>query len=330
MRRFIHTVAVGLRPESLGRAAWARLRRTTARLDIAKGTAGMRDSVGHADCLLVDLGTAVEARLLDAAPRLRYIGVLGTAFDGIDRGAAARRGVAVCNVPGYSTDAVSEFTFAAVLATLRGLDADGGRVRSGEVSEPPSLGRQLRGRTIGVLGMGRIGQRVAETAMAGFQAEVRYWSRTRKSSIEAAGASYRQVEDVLSCSDVISLNLALNRETAGFLGARRLRLLRPGAVLVNFAPMGLIALDPLVRRLRAGAFTFLMDHADGVPPQILRQLLRLDACRVYPPIGYRTVEALDEARAIFVGNVEAFLRGAPRNLVTPPKGARRPGPRPQG
>jgi lactate dehydrogenase-like 2-hydroxyacid dehydrogenase len=314
--KFRCTVAVGLEAGGLSPEGWARIRATTRRLVVGdRVRRALRDVLPEADCLLLGLGERADRGTLERSPRLRYIGVLGTGYEGIDVAAAAERGVVVCNVPGYATEAVAEITLAAILGELRHVARSLERARAGDLSGDGLDGEELHGKVLGVVGMGRIGRRVAEVAVRGFGARVAYWSRSRRPEAGRAVARFMDLDRLLEQSDVVTIHLPLTEATAGLIDARRLSLLKNGAVVVNFSPMGLIELRPLLRHLRARRFTLALDHADDLTASARRALRALPNCRVYPPIAYRTAQARDARESIFVSNVEAFLRRRSRNRV---------------
>jgi lactate dehydrogenase-like 2-hydroxyacid dehydrogenase len=314
--KFSATVSLGFERGELSPDGWARIRATTLRLiagDRNRRTLG--EVLPEADCILVGLGEKVNRGMLQQASRLRYIGVLGTGYEGIDTAAAAAKGIVVCNVPDYATEAVAEFTLAAILGEMRHAAPSLERARAGDLSGEGFEGDELRGKVLGVVGMGRIGRRVAEIALGGFKADVAYWSRSRKPEVERIGARFMHLDNLLKSSHVVTLHLPLNEGTSRLLDARRLGLIRPGAIVVNFSPMGLIEVRPMLRLLRSRAFTLILDHADELSPVVLQNLRALRNCRVYPPIGYRTAQARDARESTFVSNIDAFLRGRPKNQI---------------
>lgn len=317
--KFACIAVLGIDRSELSPAHWARLRASAGRVVDAGADAGaLLRTPAQADGLLVDLGRRVDATAMARLPNLRYIGVLGTGFEGVDIHSAAEAGIAVTNVPGYATEAVAEIAIGAVVAQLRGFrpQARGQFDRRGH--RPMRHGRELRGRTVGVVGAGRIGARIAHVAKAGFGAKARYWSRKRKPRLDRAGIPFLPLDDILATSEVIFVNLALNAETAGFLNRRRLRSLRRGAVVANFAPMALFETAPLLESLRQQRFSLIMDHAEDLSPRTLAAVRRLPNVEIYPPTSYQTGEARGNREEIFVENVERFARGRPQNRVNRP------------
>jgi phosphoglycerate dehydrogenase-like enzyme len=174
------------------------------------------------------------------------------------------------------------------------------------------------GKRFGIIGMGRIGRRIAEIAKNGFGADVTYWSRTRKPEFEMNGVRYQEVESLLKESDFISLNLAyIDPDTKHFLNAERIRLIRSGAVVINLARMQLVDIDALVERLKVGDITFILEYSDELTPKEVLQLstYQYQNCLMYPPIGYVTHEATSAKLSMFVDNIENFLKGKPANKV---------------
>jgi phosphoglycerate dehydrogenase-like enzyme len=307
-RTFSKAVAFGIAPTALSAADWERLEERCGELVRVGPRGSIERSGADADALLVDIGRPLGPAAFAAAPRLRYVGVFGTGHAGVDTRAAARRGVTVTNVPGYATQSVAEFTVAAVLQALRP-----------SAPQPPPRGRELRGRRVGVVGLGRIGTAVATIARAGFGAEVRYWSRSPKSGVPFARMG---LDRLLSTSEVVTLSIEENRQTVGLIGPEQVALLPPGAVLVNFASAAIVDQTALLRRLQRGDLRLAIDHADEVPQRVLRRLRGLPNVRIYPPVGFETEEAAAARAEVFLGNIDSFLRGRPVNVVSPPGRAR--------
>lgn len=282
---------------------WRALRALTEELDRCRSSdPELHARLADADCLLVQLGVEVTDDLLDAAPRLRYVGVFGTSTGRVE--AARRRGLAVRNVPGFSTEAVAEFAVGIVLEELRGLSAARRRAAAGDLSEPARHGGELRARRFGVLGLGAIGRRVAEIAAHGFGADVRAWSRTPRPE---AGFARMEVAELLADSEIVSVHLALTPETRGFLDAERIARMGQGALLVHLAPPELLDLRALIARLSDGSLRFVTDHADEMERRDVEALSALDACTLYPPIGYCTREAKATRRARFLASLREFI-----------------------
>lgn len=264
------------------------------------------------DGLLVNFGVVVDKSMIDTAKNLKYIGVLATAFGKIDVKYAATQNIPVCNLGGYSTESVAEFTIAVMLETIRGLEESKQRGRDKNYDESGISARELKDSNFVVLGMGDIGNRVAELAH-GFSAKVSYWSR--KSRKEGAGYTYGEIDDLLPQADFVSINFAQNSETEGIFTAERFASLKPGAVVVNTAPMELVDINGLVDRLAKGDITFILDHADETDKSDLDKLRQYPNCIIYPPVAYITKEARKAKQDTYVGNARSFLEGQLQNRV---------------
>ena len=173
---------------------------------------------------------------------------------------------------------------------------------------------EIKDKNFGVIGLGRIGSRVAELALA-FGAHVSYWSKNRKPELEAKGIKYQEIDNLLSQSDFISLNLSLNKETEGFLNEHRIKKIKSGSVIVNLAPNELVDFDALKNRMAGGGIVYIADHTDEMSAELLKELSQYKNCILYPPIGYQTKEATALKQEIFVKNVESFLKGSITNKV---------------
>lgn len=263
--------------------------------------------------VLAVVAAVVDDALLDLLPDLRLVANYGVGYDGIDVEACARRGVAVTNTPDALGVATADLAMALVLAVRRRLVEADRFVREGKwaagwhVGE--LLGSDVRGATLGVVGLGRIGAAVAERARA-FGMRVLY---TRRSG--GRDEAYRELDDLLRESDVVSLHVPLTEETAGLLDRRRLSLLRDGACLVNTARGAIVDEQALVDelgsgRLRAGLDVFVDEP--HVPPA----LLGLPNVVLLPHVGSATPGTRAAATAELVANIRAVLDGrSPPNLV---------------
>ena len=177
--------------------------------------------------LLCGFGVTITKQDLAQAPNLKYIGVLSTAYGKINTPSAKEKGITVCNIPGYSTEAVAEFTFAALLENIRKIEEGKVRGRQTNYSEAGLSQTELKDKVFGVLGLGSIGARVAEIAL-GFGADTKYWSRTRKPEYEKRGVKYQDVDSLIAEADFLSINLAQTTETEKVLNTKRIQSLKMG------------------------------------------------------------------------------------------------------
>jgi phosphoglycerate dehydrogenase-like enzyme len=260
--------------------------------------------------------TRIDASVLERLPELRLVATRTAGYSHIDVDVATARGVAVSAVPSAATQSVAEYTFGALLALDRRLVDAAHATREGRFEYRAFRGFELAGKTFGVIGLGAIGRRVAELAQA-FGMTVLAWSRRRG---ETSGVELVDLEELLARSDVVSVNVALNEETRGLLGADRLALMKPGAILVNTARGGIVDDEALRRLLEAGHLGGAVLDVLGNEPPDAGELVRLASAPnvlVTPHIAFHTNEALAHQFGGMTDNVLAFLAGEPRNLVTP-------------
>lgn len=261
---------------------------------------------------LAVVAAQVGDELLDLFPDLRLVANYGVGYDGIDVEACARRGVLVSNTPEALGVATADLTVALVLAVRRRLVEGDRFVREGRWAAGWHVGQlmgdEIRGATLGLVGYGRIGRAVAERARV-FGMRVLYNRRSERDE------DFRELDDLLRESDVVSIHAPLTDETQGLLDARRLALLRDGAAVVNTARGAIVDEDALVRelvsgRLRAGLDVFV--HEPNVP----EALLALPNVVLQPHVGSATRATREAATAELVANIEAALDGRePPNLV---------------
>lgn len=261
------------------------------------------------------VAATVGDRELDLLPDLRLVANYGVGYDGIDVEACARRGVAVTNTPDALGVATADLTMALILAVRRRIVEGDRFVREGrwgtEWVSGTLMGDEVGGATLGVVGLGRIGRAVAQRAQA-FGMRVLY---TRRSSTADAAYEFRELDELLRESDVVTLHVPLGDATHHLLDARRLALLRDGACVVNTARGAVIDEQALVRELSSGRIRAGLDvYADE--PSVPEALLSLPNVVLLPHIGSATRATREAATAELVENVRAALEGRePPSLV---------------
>jgi glyoxylate reductase len=259
------------------------------------------------------LVVANEPVPLDLLPGLRLVANYSVGYDRIGLEELTRRGIAVTNTPGVLSAATADLTFALILATRRRVVEGDALVRAGKWQAGWANGivsEELTGSTLGIVGLGRIGQAVARRAQ-GFELRVLYAQRTR---VETDLAEYRELDALLEESDLVSIHTPLTPETRGLIDARRLALMRDGACFVNTARGEIVEEAALVAelvsgRLRAGLDVFA--HEPNVPAE----LLPLQNVVLTPHLGSATRQTREAMTRVVVDNVLAFERGDP--LLTP-------------
>jgi glyoxylate reductase len=291
--------------------------------ETAISRADLLELVAGADAVLTLLHDRVDAELLDAAgPQLRCVANVAVGYDNVDLAAAAERGVIVTNTPGVLDDATADLTWALLLAATRRL-AEGDRlVRSGrEWSWGMSfmLGSSLRGKLLGIVGLGGIGRRVAERGRA-FGMEIAYHSRHgAPPEVEATFAAERMpLERLLEEADILSLHCPLTPETHHLIGARELESMKPSAVLVNAARGPIVDERALAEALASGQIAAAGLDVYEHEPRVEPRLLELDNVVLAPHLGSATVETRTAMAELAARNAIAVTRGeSPLTPVTP-------------
>ena len=244
---------------------------------------------------------------LELLPSLRIVATFGVGYDRIDVATLAAHGIAVTNTPGVLDAATADLTFALILAVQRRLVQGDRLVRSGRWRGSYAdaiLGQELTDSTLGIVGLGRIGAAVARRAR-GFELRVLYTQRRRT---DTDLAEYRELDDLLRASDVVTIHAPRTPETEGLIDARRLALLRDGATLVNTARGEIVDEQALVRELVSGRISAGLDvfaHEPNVP----RELCDLENVVLTPHIGSATLQTRAAMTRMVVDNLLAFERG---------------------
>jgi glycerate dehydrogenase len=272
--------------------------------------------------ILVTNKAPIDAAALAELPALRYITVTATGTNIVDRAAARRRGVAVSNVPSYGADSVAEHTLSLMLEASKHLARHTAAVRTGGWAQQPdfsfSVGeiRLLAGRTLGIVGLGAIGQRVAELARAFKMTVLAARRRGGQTPPSSAGVSWCELPELAERADFLSLHCPLTEETRELVDAALLARMKPSAVLINTARGGLVAEAALGDALRSGRIAAAyLDVLATEPPPADHPLIELPNCWVTPHIAWASVEARIRLLEVTVDNVRAFLAGTPRNVV---------------
>jgi D-3-phosphoglycerate dehydrogenase len=259
--------------------------------------------------------TTFDDELFEHAPRLKLISILGTGTDNVDLAAAARRGITVTNTPGVGAPSVAELTLGLILAVARAIPLSDARLRQGTWQHVE--GPELFGKTLGLLGLGAIGRRVAQMGR-GLGMRVIAWSFSHDvERASALGVELVDRDEVFRQADVVSVHLRNTPEVRGLVGARELALMKPSAYLINTARGALVDTDALVAALRAGQLAGAgLDVFTEEPLPLERNPFRdLPNVVLTPHVGAVTHEANARSRAVPVDNIIAFLNGRPQNVV---------------
>jgi glyoxylate reductase len=277
--------------------------------------------VAEIDGLLALLTDRVDAALIDAAPRLRVVSNYAVGYDNIDVDAATARAILVTNTPDVLTETTADFTIALMLAAARRVIESEQYVKAGRWRTwgPENLhGRDLWWATVGLIGLGRIGQAVARR-LSGFGARVLYYSPRRKLDQEAEdGPAYTPLEQLLAESDIISLHCPLNDETYHLIDRDALALMKPDAILVNTARGPIVDTRALLEALRQKPIIAALDVTDPEPLPPDHPLLALPNTIVTPHVASASVRTRTRMALMAAESLLAALRGdRPAHLVNP-------------
>lgn len=259
--------------------------------------------------------------VIAAAPRLRIVAVAAVGYNIVDVAAATRRGILVTNTPGVLTDTTADMAWALMLGVARRVSESDRFVRAGKwtgVYWSQLMGADVHGTTLGIIGLGRIGQAIARRAQ-GFGTRVLYHKRTRDPEAErSVGAEYRSKAELLRESDFVVLSIPLTPETRHIIGAAELALMKPTAFLVNVARGPVVDEAALVDALRAGRIAGAGLDVFEDEPKIHPGLLELENVALTPHIGSASGATRRRMATRAAENCVAALRGArPPNLVNP-------------
>ncbi len=277
------------------------------------------ERIGGAEIVLTNK-TQLTAKVFDTLRGIRYVGVLATGYDVVDVAAANQRGIPVCNVPGYATDAVAEMVFALLLELCRHTGAHAEAVKNGEWAVSPDFCfwkysmTELAGKSMGIVGMGRTGQKTATIAQAfGMKVLAVSGSRTLP---ESDALRYVTMEQLLSQSDVISLHCPLTDATKYLINQETLSRMKDGVLFINIARGGLIDEQALADALESGRVAgAAVDVVSAEPIRADNPLLGAKNIIITPHIAWAARSARERLMEQTAKNVAAFLSGQPVNVV---------------
>lgn len=265
--------------------------------------------------------TVLSRAVLEQCPQVRYIGVLATGYNVVDLAYARERGIVVTNIPAYSTDGVAQHTFALLLELCVKVGHHATTVRDGKWSACPDFCYWdypillLKGKTMGVVGFGSIGQAVAKIAQA-FGMRVLVYSRTEKPEWISDTLRFVSFGELLRASDVITLHCPLNEQTRLLINESALEKVKPGAFLINTARGAVVSESAVALALKKGILGgFACDVLSEEPPSSDHPLLVAPNCIITPHLAWASVECRLRLLEIAAENVRAYLKGTPQNTV---------------
>ena len=278
------------------------------------------ERIGDAEIVITNK-TPVRKKTIDTCPSIEYIGVLATGYDVVDVKAASEKNIPVTNIPTYGTDSVAQFAIALLLELCHRIGAHSEEVKKGRWKssgdfcfwDHPLV--ELSGKTMGIIGLGRIGQRTAVIAAA-LGMKVLAYDPFPNKSLENESLKYESLDNIFSQSDALVLHTPLTDETREIICRKNIDKMKKGVFIINNSRGPLVnekdLYDALVSGKIAGAA---LDVASKEPIEDSNQLLKLDNCIITPHISWAPIEARKRLMKTAVENLESFLKGNPVNTV---------------
>ncbi len=267
------------------------------------------DALADAEALLVRSATRVDAEALGHAPQLKVVARAGVGLDNIDVQAATERGVMGVNAPTSNIVSAAEHAVALLLAVARRIPAADASLRSGQWQRSAFSGVELSGKTVGIVGLGKIGQLVAQRLAAFGTDLVAYDPYVSPARATQLGIELVSLDELLSCADAISIHLPKTAETLGMIGADQLAKTKPGVLIVNAARGGLVDEEALAEAVRSGQVSGAGIDVFSTEPCAASPLFELPQVVVTPHLGASTAEAQDRAGIDVARSVALALRG---------------------
>ena len=282
--------------------------------DALPAPSALREGLCQADAAIVTLGDRIDAETIRAATRLKILANYAVGYNNIDLAAARQRGLIVTNTPDVLTDATADLTWALLLATARRVVEGDALVRSGHWtgwSPTQLLGAEVSGKTLGIIGMGRIGQAVGHRAV-GFRMPVRYYtSQPMVASSLPREWEHRSLRDLLGEADVVTIHVPLTPDTHHLIGARELGWMRSTAIVINTARGPLVDEGALVNALKTGIIAGAGLDVYEQEPALHPALAQLKQVVLLPHLGSATLHARVQMGLVCVENIHAVLDGRP-------------------
>ena len=304
-----------------GDISWERLERL-GEVTVYDRTPAMlvAERIGDAEAAFTNK-VVVDEAVMAACPNLKYIGELATGYNNVDVEAARQRGIAVCNIPAYSTQSVAQLTFALLLDICNRAARHSDAVHAGKWTacpdfcfwETPLI--ELAGKTMGVVGFGRIGRAVARIAVA-MGMDVLCYSRHPDPEALPEGCRFAELDELFARSDVISLHCPLNDDSRGMINRQSLSRMKDGVILLNTGRGPLVVEQDLADALNSGkVYAAGVDVVSAEPIRADNPLLTAKNCVITPHIAWAPYEARLRLMDIAVSNLETWMKGAPVNNV---------------
>jgi glycerate dehydrogenase len=277
-------------------------------------------AIGDAEIIFTNK-TIITKEVIEKVPSVKYIGVLATGYNIVDVKSANELGIIVTNIPAYSTDAVAQFTFALILELTNQVGIHSNAVKQGEwvnsidfsFTKTPLI--ELNGKTLGIIGFGRIGQAVAKIAQA-FGLKVMVYSNKKYLELESENFKNVDLNMLLSESDIISLHCPLTERTEGLINKESIKKMKDGVMIINTSRGPLIVEEDLKNALNSGKVSGAgVDVVSAEPIKASNPLLKAKNCIITPHIAWAPKEARTRLMDIAVSNLDAFLKEDPINVI---------------
>lgn len=276
--------------------------------------------IGDAD-MVITSKCILGKNIIDNAPNIKYIGIIATGYNNVDIAYAKEKDITVTNIPSYSTDSVAQFAFSLLLETVNQVGRHNISVHNGDWEKSVdfcycrSPQTEIAGKTLGIVGYGNIGKKVASLGNA-FGMDVIVHSSHMGSSGKNTDIRFVDLGELLKTSDFVSLHCALTEENRNMIDRDSLSSMKKSAILINTSRGPLVNEDELADSLKSGEIAAAaLDVLAEEPPQKRSPLMDLDNCIITPHIAWSTREARQKLIDIAVGNVRSFLAGKPVNTV---------------
>lgn len=263
--------------------------------------------IKHAD-IVIDNWFEMPATVISAAPKLKLIAVAATGYEWTDLQQANKQGITVCNAPGYATEAVAEHTMGLLLSATRLTSPSQIDIRRGIWKPTVYKGKELKGKTLGIIGYGTIGRRVAKIAKSGFGMNILYVN---------SSSSQQDFEHLIRESDMISINAPLTDKTKDMVGSKEFKLMKPGVIIVNTGRGAVIDEEALIKTLKTGKiFAAGLDVLVTEPMKNTDLLFGFPNVVITPHIAFNTEDSEYRCSQIVTENIKKFLEGHPQNVVS--------------
>lgn len=276
--------------------------------------------IGGAEIVITNK-TPITEETIKACPAIKYIGVLATGYNVVDVDSAAEKGIPVCNIPTYGTSAVSQFVFAHLLNICHHVQDHSNSVFNGDWQNSPDFCywnfplMELAGKTMGIIGYGRIGQATGRIAQA-FGMKVLAHDEYKNPDFESDTMKYAELDELFSSSDIISLHCPLFDSTKGIICKENIARMKDGVILINTSRGPLVIEQDLYDALESGKIRAAgLDVVSSEPIREDNILLKAKNCYITPHIAWAPIEARERLMNIAVENLASFLRGEVLNRV---------------